>query len=124
MRQALPGATFVAAVLFALVFAPVSNASATSSTPRYTAISAKKALTAACMVESRDAKIPARKRYRFCTCVVGKFMRAHRQKHLTVEQLIVVAHVWRGKRDWPDKPENIGEFDFHAKSRCAGAYRI
>jgi len=124
MRQALSGATFIAVAFFALVFAPVSSASATSSTPRTTPIAAKKALTVACMVESRDAKIPARKRYRFCTCVVGKFMRAFRQRHLTVEQLIAIAQVWRGKRDWPGKPENIGEFDFHAKSRCAGAYRI
>lgn len=124
MRQALLGAALFAGALFALVLIPVSAASATSSTPRYTPIGAKKALTAACMVESRDARIPVRKRYRFCTCVVGKFMRAYRQRHLTVDQLIVIARVWRGKRDWPAEPENIAAFDFHAKSRCAGAYRL
>jgi len=123
MRQGLTGTAFVVAAVFALVFVTVSAASATTSTARYTPIAAKKALTAACMFDSRGAEFSTRARYRYCTCVVRKFMRAHRQKWLTVRQLITVALVWRGKREWPDKPENLGEFDFHSKSRCARTLR-
>ncbi len=80
-------------------------------------------LTRACLYDARDATMSRAAKRRYCGCVVGKFMAAHKRREITAAQLRLVIRIWRGKRSWPARPAGFSEFDYHAKTRCAAATR-
>lgn len=75
-------------------------------------------LTRACLYDARDAEMSAAVKQLYCKCVVKKFMAARQRKQISTRHLHLVARIWRGKQNWPAKPEHFSEFDYHAKSRC------
>lgn len=86
-------------------------------------ITIEEQLTAACLYDARDATMRAAETRRYCGCVVGRFMAAHKQREITAAQLRRVMLIWRGERSWPATPVGFSEFDYHAKSRCERATR-
>jgi len=80
-------------------------------------------LTRACLFDARAAKMTRAAKRRYCGCVVGKFMVAHRRGEISAALIRRVMLIWRGKRSWPATPVGFSEFDYHAKSRCERATR-
>lgn len=86
-------------------------------------VSVETGLTNACLYDARDATMNRAEKRRYCGCVVGKFMAAHKRRQITAAELRLVIKIWRGQRKWPAKPESFSEFDYHAKTRCEAATR-
>jgi hypothetical protein len=106
-----------------LLAAAVAGAFATAAPAASAATGIRTGLTNACLYDARDARMSRAAKRRYCGCVVGKFMAAHKRGDITAAQLRLVIKIWRGKRTWPARPAGFSEFDYHAKTRCEKATR-